>query len=650
LVNSGALDLRFSFADGLVRFMRALPPVDRVTGQGRIQGTELEVTVPTARMRTSTLENMRVYAPRVDDETTFITVTGEGTDQSASILSTLDSGELALSRRFGLKPETVGGTAEVQFTFQRPMRQGIDLSDMRIGATAILRDMSVPNVFAEADLTNGFLTLEVDNDGINAHGGADLFDVPVSLIWTTGFRSSSGSEFWVRSSISPWELDPLGLANRLAFAGSADLTIRAKGRGVKAESARLEADLTTVAMRLPELDWSKDRGEPAKAFASVDLSDAGGVKLQDLSFESDTVRFEGSLDLGADGRLVRADIPVLEAGDRLDVSMQAWRLDDDGLRVVLDGAYFDPSPWLAQDGTTMSTEPTAVSADWRVEPDLVATIRVDRFGDPALQSFENVSLDVALGAAGLERFSMVAGIPGSEDAVVGRLTEPMESGARRLLIRADDAGAFFRGVFRMESISGGTLDLDALIDPAEPDRLTGTLRLQEMRLRDAPVFAQILAAASLDGLVQALSDPGLAIARAEAEFVIEDGQLIITEGVARGGAVGVTLRGILAGPNGLDLVGVVAPLYGVNSVLGVVPLLGDVLTSRDGEGILGVVFALQGRAADPRIEVSAMSLLAPGFLRRLFELPYEDALAAARGAADEAEDPSAASAGEPDLQ
>jgi hypothetical protein len=85
-------------------------------------------------------------------------------------------------------------------------------------------------------------------------------------------------------------------------------------------------------------------------------------------------------------------------------------------------------------------------------------------------------------------------------------------------------------------------------------------------------------------------------------------------------------------------------------VLGVVPLLGDVLTSRDGEGILGVVFALQGRAADPRIEVSAMSLLAPGFLRRLFELPYEDALAAARGAADEAEDSSAASAGEPDLQ
>jgi hypothetical protein len=54
-------------------------------------------------------------------------------------------------------------------------------------------------------------------------------------------------------------------------------------------------------------------------------------------------------------------------------------------------------------------------------------------------------------------------------------------------------------------------------------------------------------------------------------------------------------------------------------VLGAIPLLGDVLTSREGEGILGTTYSVSGDADEPEISVNPLSMLTPGILRRIFE-------------------------------
>jgi hypothetical protein len=69
----------------------------------------------------------------------------------------------------------------------------------------------------------------------------------------------------------------------------------------------------------------------------------------------------------------------------------------------------------------------------------------------------------------------------------------------------------------------------------------------------------------------------------------------------------------------IDLDGVLAPAYGVNSFLGNLPLLGNVLVSRPGEGVVGVTWSLRGPYTATRVGVNPLSALAPGILRRLFE-------------------------------
>src|SRR5262249_8093664 len=69
-----------------------------------------------------------------------------------------------------------------------------------------------------------------------------------------------------------------------------------------------------------------------------------------------------------------------------------------------------------------------------------------------------------------------------------------------------------------------------------------------------------------------------------------------------------------------DIDGVVAPSPVLNlSMLGEVPVLGDLLVSRRGEGVFGMTYSINGHAAEPRVGVNPVSALTPGILRRIFE-------------------------------
>jgi hypothetical protein len=68
----------------------------------------------------------------------------------------------------------------------------------------------------------------------------------------------------------------------------------------------------------------------------------------------------------------------------------------------------------------------------------------------------------------------------------------------------------------------------------------------------------------------------------------------------------------------IDLVGVISPAYGVTGVLDSIPVLGNILSGGQGEGILAMTFAVKGPADDPKFTVNPLSLLTPGILRKVF--------------------------------
>jgi hypothetical protein len=87
-----------------------------------------------------------------------------------------------------------------------------------------------------------------------------------------------------------------------------------------------------------------------------------------------------------------------------------------------------------------------------------------------------------------------------------------------------------------------------------------------------------------------------------------------------GRGIGASADGYIDRPhNTLALKGTLVPAYALNSVLSNIPLLGDLLASKKGEGIFGITYSMTGNAEQPNISTNPLSMLTPGILRRIFE-------------------------------
>jgi hypothetical protein len=105
-------------------------------------------------------------------------------------------------------------------------------------------------------------------------------------------------------------------------------------------------------------------------------------------------------------------------------------------------------------------------------------------------------------------------------------------------------------------------------------------------------------------------------------FSVGYGQFVLHEGLLKGPAMGVTLRGKLDFKNErMNLSGTYTPIYALNNIVSVVPILGDILTGRDGEGMFAISFTVSGSMDKPNIQVNPLSPLAPGFTRQIMEDP-----------------------------
>ena len=123
---------------------------------------------------------------------------------------------------------------------------------------------------------------------------------------------------------------------------------------------------------------------------------------------------------------------------------------------------------------------------------------------------------------------------------------------------------------------------------------------------------------SLTGVVDLLNGEGISFARFVAPFRMVEKKVTIERARAYGPALGITLEGVLdRAAESANLKGTIVPAYTINSMLGKIPLLGDILVGREGEGIFAFTYSVKGPIRNPRVIVNPLSALAPGILRRM---------------------------------
>ena len=202
-----------------------------------------------------------------------------------------------------------------------------------------------------------------------------------------------------------------------------------------------------------------------------------------------------------------------------------------------------------------------------------------------------------------------------------------QNGKRHLSVTAYDAGAVLKTFDFYKDIVGGKLMLEATFEDMGVDaKILGSAKVHNFRLVNAPVMARLLGLASIRGIPDELTGPGLAFQELDIPFTLENGIIHLKNAKASGLSLGITASGVLDwDAETLKIKGSVAPLDRINSLLGRalrgVPLFGDLFSGGEkGGGLFAAEYSMVGPIDDPEIKTNPLTALTPGIFRKIFQI------------------------------
>ena len=105
------------------------------------------------------------------------------------------------------------------------------------------------------------------------------------------------------------------------------------------------------------------------------------------------------------------------------------------------------------------------------------------------------------------------------------------------------------------------------------------------------------------------------------DFTYEEDRLSTELLRVYGTSLGITTQGeVDLGRGWIDVEGTVVPAYFLNRILGAIPIIGNILTGGEGEGLIAFTYEVEGPSDDPEVSVNPLAALTPGFLRGIFDI------------------------------
>ena len=169
---------------------------------------------------------------------------------------------------------------------------------------------------------------------------------------------------------------------------------------------------------------------------------------------------------------------------------------------------------------------------------------------------------------------------------------------------------------------GGTLNIDA--KRGADKVIIGHAKARNINLTKTGVFVKLLTLASFTGMVDMLSGDGITFSHFDAPFEYDGSKLKLAQAKAFGNVLGISGSGSYDEDKKLlDFKGMIAPAYGLNSLLGKIPVVGQLLSGRDGT-IFAVNYQITGSLSDPDISINPLSALSPNSVKDLWNDNFGD--------------------------
>ena len=190
-------------------------------------------------------------------------------------------------------------------------------------------------------------------------------------------------------------------------------------------------------------------------------------------------------------------------------------------------------------------------------------------------------------------------------------------------IHFDDFGAFLNNSNISNSFIGGNSKIELNIK--NYSLISGKVNIDKSSIKNSSFLARLLQLASFTGLLEILTNEGIPFDNININFTKEESKIIVQEAKFQGFSLGGKLNGSTdINTKKINLEGVIVPAYAINYLINKIPLIGQVITGVEGEGLIGVNFKAKGTIEEPNYTINPLSILTPGIIRSIFDSLFEE--------------------------
>ena len=639
---SGSLyELSFIFDDIDTHFIRSMPPVRGAQGRAFLTEEILSISIDKGTLVGLPVTNVKAHLSNINSRDTsygdFTFNLGGGIQE---ILELIDNPPLRIPQKIKLDIARFDGSANVTAHIGTPLLIKPGEDKLTYDVKADLLDLSVDDILDGEGIRSGVAQMHITPKAIDASGTARLNGVLTDFTWQedlVGGRDNPDLQTTIISAKGTTDqngLNAIKVAASDYIDGKVDFDVVLKGRNFAFSEIDFKAKADASKLMITELGWSKAPDVPALIEGKVRFEE-NIVHIKPFEITGDKI------DASGDFRWTNGDLEAQFTARQLGENSLKADLSipvNDKSRVVVTASTLDLRPFL----NGVDSVEREVLED--LGPDLTKTVASNLKVEPV---DDNAILDLTVKADELILLNgehinnldftgqIISGEPYQLSAT-GTLSKTMSTISlnltpdtqtrntptpQKLTLKSDDGGAIMRGLGIFPHLNGGDLNLDVTSMGWERTwRMEGTAKVDNAVLVNKATLGKEVTEGLIEGIEEYVDDAGLSLDVVDVPFIYDRGLLDLNGLKANGGSIGMTMEGQLHTQSGkINMNGVIVPAYGLNSLLGKIPLIGGIFSGGEGKGLFGFTYRIKGATDNPNVEVSALSGIAPGFLRGIFE-------------------------------
>lgn len=606
---------------GVISYMPGMPPVEGANAEATLDLDRMDVHLTAGGIGNIRIQPFTISMTDFQKNIQMIDIPLKLTGPVPDVLRLLDAPPLGYAKEIGLDPNDTQGRVDGGLQLRFPLLASLALRDVDVKANADLKGFGAAKLIPGLALSDGDLALEVTKDGYGLKGPLRLNGVPLQLAWQGRFGAETPSkprnQAQITGTVSETQLKDLGLDPTPYMKGTAAVSLHYSANDKKKTQINADVDMKNAALDLDGLNWKKKSGEPGVATLSATLEKGKNTYVKLTNIEAPQLKAKGTFSLNDDGHLVSLDLqPLIVGKTNVSLHMTPSLVPGGAMRVSLEGALLDISgDPVAQDEKAKKAKEAAPKSPKKEKQPRDYTFRLDKVltaPNGFLTHLNGHAVQDSVGWVLLDVHALADGV----QPVAITLND--QDGKRHFSLTTDNFGGMLKGFGLTDTIAGGPVQITGESTPDDLHKIVGRIKIGAFKVSGLPVLVRLVSAASPFGFADLITGD-TSFSSMRGDFVWRGDDLDLQQVRMAGSAYGLNVAGHLdLDSSEANLHGTLVPFSFINSILGSIPMLGDVITGGEGQGVLAASYSLTGSLDDPSIGVNPVSLLTPGFIRNLF--------------------------------